>query len=370
MAGLLDNLATGLGAVYGFNQGISDVQDVGTQALQRAEQAATQVGQQTQFKPFTVTSGIGGVSTTPTGGITTTLTPEQQALQQQLQGFGTQAFGMLGSPEQRAAEQASVVGMLTGAGGGLQQREADIMQRLQAAVSPEQERQRMALEERLFGQGRLGVATNQYGGTPEQLALEKAIAEQQAGLGVSAMEQARAEQQLQSSQTLAGLQETRARLGLLGQTGLEALQQSYMPQQQLLATLAPAIDISNIASAGQRQGAQLGTSLLEAGLASQLGAETAAANLRQQQIQAITNLLGGQRANTETGVTEQTGLLQGLLDRFTGGAASAVTGGYTGPAVNSGTSAALNAYTQSYMATGMSQKDATEQAMRDLGFSV
>jgi hypothetical protein len=91
-----------------------------------------------------------------------------------------------------------------------------------------------------------------------------------------------------------------------------------MPQQQLLQTLAPAIDISNIAGAMQRQGAQLGTSLLEAGFASQLGAETAASNLRQQQIQAITNLLGGQRANTETGVTEQTGLLQSIIDRFRG----------------------------------------------------
>ena len=98
-----------------------------------------------------------------------------------------------------------------------------------------------------------------------------------------------------------------------------------MPQQQLLNTLAPAIDISNIASAGQRQGAQLGTSLLEAGLGTQMGAETAAANLRQQQIQAITNLLGGQRANTKTGVTEQTGLLQGLVDKFlNGGTDSAV----------------------------------------------
>ena len=325
MAGLLDNLATGLGAVYGFNKGISDVQDVGSRALQRAETAATDVAGQTQFKPFTVTSGIGGVSTTPTGGLTTTLTPEQQALQQQLQGFGTQAFGMLGSPEERAQEQANVVGMLTGAGGGLQQREADIMQRLQAAVSPEQERARMALEERLLGQGRLGVATNQYGGTPEQLALEKAIAEQQAGLGVSAMEQARAEQQQQASQTLAGLQETRQRLGLFGDLGLQSLGASYLPQQQLLNTLAPAIDISNIASAGQRQGAQLGTSLLEAGLSSQLGAETAAANLRQQQIQAIANLLGGQRANSVTGQTEQTGLLQGLVDKFlNGGTDSAV----------------------------------------------
>jgi hypothetical protein len=57
-------------------------------------------------------------------------------------------------------------------------------------------------------------------------------------------------------------------------------------------------------------------------------------------------------------------------DLLTGGLSNAATGGYTGPAVDAGTSAALNAYTQSYMATGMSQKDATEQAMRDLGFSV
>ena len=334
MAGLFDNLATGLGAVYGFDKGISDVQDVGARALQRAETAATDVQGQTQFKPFTVTSGIGGVTTTPTGGITTSLTPEQQALQQQLQRFGTGAFGMLGSADERAAEQANVISMLTGAGGGMQQREADIMQRLQASVAPEQERQRMALEERLLGQGRLGVATNQYGGTPEQLALEKAIAEQQAGFGVSAIEQARAEQQQQASQTLAGLQESRQRLGLLGETGLAALQQSYMPQQQLLQTLAPAIDISNIASAGQRQGAQLGTSLLEAGLGTQMGAETAAANLRQQQIQAITNLLGGQQANSVTGQQGTTGLLQGIIDRFTGGGATpaaAATGGYVAP---------------------------------------
>ena len=324
MAGFFDNLATGLGAVYGFDKGISDVQDVGSRALQRAETAATDVAGQTQFKPFTVTSGIGGVTTTPTGGLTTTLSPEQQALQQQLQGFGTQAFGMLGSPEQRAQEQASVLGMISG-GMSPQQREAEIMQRLQAAVSPEQERARMALEERLLGQGRLGVATNQYGGTPEQLALEKAIAEQQASLGVSAMEQARAEQQQQASQTLAGLQETRARLGLFGDLGLQSLGASYLPQQQLLNTLSPAVDLSNIAGAMQRQGAQLGTSLLEAGLGTQLGAETAAANLRQQQIQAITNLLGGQRANSVTGQTEQTGLLQGLVDKFlNGGTDSAV----------------------------------------------
>jgi len=324
MAGLLDfltgdtaaRLASGAGALYGAEQGIQSARDLGAQAMQRAETAATDVVGQTQFKPFTVTSGIGGVSTTPEGGLTTTLSPEQQALQQQLQSFGTGAFGMLGSPEERAAEQANVLGLISGSMSP-QQREAEIMQRLQAAVSPEQERARLGLEERLASQGRLGVRTSMFGGTPEQLALEKAIAEQQAGLGVSAMEQARAEQQLQSSQTLAGLQETRARLGLLGNVGLSALQQSYMPQQQLLNTLEPAIDLSNIATTGQARGAQFGSSLLQSGLSAQQGAERTAANLEQQRIQGITNLLAGQIG--AQGQVTQTGLLQGILQNILGG---------------------------------------------------
>jgi hypothetical protein len=343
MAGLLDfltgdnaaRLAAGAGALYGAEQGIQSARDLGAQAMTRAETAATDVVGQTQFKPFTVTSGVGGVSTTPEGGLTTTLSPEQQALQQQLQQFGSGAFGMLGSADERAAEQANIIGMLTQGGQG--GREAEIMQRLQAAVAPEQERQRMALEERLFSQGRLGVATNQYGGTPEQLALEKAIAEQQAGFGVSAIEQARADQQLQSSQTLAGLQETRARLGMLGETGLAALQQSYMPQQALLNTLSPAINLSNIASTGQARGAQFGTSLLQSGLTAQQEAERTASNLEQQRIQGITNLLAGQ-IGAEGQVT-QTGLLQGILQNILG------NGGNTAPLNDAAnTQAALDFY--------------------------
>ena len=306
--GLFDFLQ-GAGSIYGTNEGIQAQRELGTQAMQRAETAATDIAQQTQFKPFTLTSAIGGATTTPEGGLGFMLSPEQQALQQQLTGLGTSSLSFVGDPASREAEQNAIISMLTQGGGGA--REAEIMQRLQAAVSPEQERQRMALEERLLGQGRLGVTTSQYGGTPEQLALEKAIAEQQAGLGVSAMEQARAEQQQQASQTLAGLQETRARLGLLGDLGLQSLGASYLPQEQLLRTLQPAIDVANLTNLGQRQGAQLGSSLLQSGLTGQLGAETAATNLEQQRIQAITNLLAGQLGSD--GQVTQTGLLQGIL---------------------------------------------------------
>ena len=157
-----------------------------------------------------------------------------------------------------------------------------------------------------------------FGGTPEALALEKAIAEQNAGFGVSAMEQARAEQGQESNQRLAALQEFRNRTQLAGQTGLSALQSSYQPLEALLGTLSPALQAADIAGAGQRQGAQLGASMLQSGQETQLGAEIAAANLQQQQIQAIANLLGGQQANTQTGQTAQTGLLESLFNRFTG----------------------------------------------------
>ncbi len=331
MAGLLDfltgdnaaRLAAGAGALYGAEQGIQSARDLGTEAMQRAETAATDVQGQTQFKPFTVTSGIGGVTTSPTGGITTSLTPEQQALQNQLQQFGSGAFGMLGSPEARAQEQASIIGMLTQDPNQRASREQEMYNRLRAVQQPEEARKQLELEERLFGQGRLGVNTAMYGGTPEQLAQAKAVEEAKAAASLGAIEQAGLEQYRQSEQTLAGLGETRQRLGMLGDLGLGSLEASYLPQEQLLRILQPSIDISNIASAGQRQGAQLGTSLLEAGLAAQLGGETAATNLEQSRIQAITNLLAGQ-IGAEGQVT-QTGLLQGILQNILGG------GGNTAP---------------------------------------
>ena len=306
--GLFDFLQ-GAGSIYGTNKGIQSARDIGTQSMQRAEKAATDIATQTQFKPFTVTSSIGGATTTPEGGLGLTLSPEQQAIQKQLQDVSAQSIGILASPEEREREQTNVINMLLGAQSP-QQREQEIMQRLQATVSPEQERARLGLEQRLFNQGRLGVQTSMFGGTPEQLALEKAIAEQQAGLGVSAMEQAREEQRLQSAQTLAGLEETRARLGLAGQFGLESLGASYLPTEQLSNLLRPALGIQDIASAGTRQGAQLGASMLQSGLSAQAAAQETASGLEQARLQSLANILLGNQQQ------QQTGLLEGLYNKY------------------------------------------------------
>jgi hypothetical protein len=78
-------------------------------------------------------------------------------------------------------------------------READIYDRIRATQMPEEQRQRLALEERLANQGRLGVQTAMYGGTPEQLALSQAQEEAQNKASLAAIQQAQAEQAQQGA---------------------------------------------------------------------------------------------------------------------------------------------------------------------------
>lgn len=59
--------------------------------------------------------------------------------------------------------------------------EEEIFNMLEGMQEPGRERARLDLENRLFSQGRTGVRTDAYGGTPEQLAMEKAIQESRSG---------------------------------------------------------------------------------------------------------------------------------------------------------------------------------------------
>jgi len=255
-----------------------------------------EVQRQAQFKPFTVTSPTGATAAFTPEGMTAQVSPEEMGLMRSVGGFGKEAFDFLSDPEARAAVESSLIGMLTPQAGEMAAREADIFSRLEAMQAPERERARLQLEERLAGQGRLGVQTSMFGGTPEQLALNKAIEEQRARSAVSAMEQARAEQALRSQQTLAGLGETRQRMGLLGQLGLQAIPTAYTPQQELLRTLTPQLEAARLATSLQATGLGLGAGLGESAIESQLGFEALRNALRQQQYQGLFDLLRGERA--------------------------------------------------------------------------
>lgn len=269
-----------------------------------------EIERQGQFKPFTVTGtnvyGQPSAATVSETGTELALSPEEAALQKSLTGFGQYAFDLLGDPAQREAEQTALIGMLTQDPAARATRESDIFGRLEAAQAPERERARLQLEERLFGQGRGGVRTSMFGGTPEQLALNKAIEEQRAASAVSAMEQARLEQALGSEQTLAGLQEYRNRMGLLGEVGLGAIPTAYTPQTELLRMLTPQLEASRLASQLQATRLGLGAGIAESAIESQLGFEALRNALRQQQYQGLFDLLAAERSGQSSGTTTTT----------------------------------------------------------------
>ena len=317
----LGGLLGGIGQYALGQSGQQDVAEAQKQAMQALTGQTTfpqmeggllgQALAQTQFKPFTVTSGTGGTAQVgPTGGLTLGLSAQEQAAQQGLLGMIPTLLGQVGRQD-----DDGLINMLTQSPEQRQAREQQIFSRLQAAQLPEQERARLGLEERLASQGRLGVRTSMFGGTPEQLALEKAIQEQQAQTSVSAMEQARAEQALQSQQTLAGLQQMLGEQQLLTQTIPSFLQAAYVPQAGLLSALAPSTDLSRVLASLQAGGAQLYSGLGQTAIESQLGFETLRNALRQQQYQGLFDLLKGKQQQSGTIKLGDTGV---ELDPTTG----------------------------------------------------
>jgi hypothetical protein len=300
------DILAGIGGAAATEKGISDIRDTQTGLMKGLTGSSTLAGafpqglissvkEGMQFKPFTVTSGTGATAAADTsGGLNLNLAPQEQALQQQLLGLTGNLAGGIGY-----GRQQTLMDLLTGSPQDQQTREADIFARLNAMQAPEQERARLGLEQRLFNQGRLGVQTSMFGGTPEALALEKAIAEQQAGTAVDAMSQARAEQAQLSGQRLAALETQLREQGLMAQSIPEFLKAAYTPQAGLLGALTPSVDLSRIQSALQAGGTEAVSNLGIQGLTTQTNLESLINAQRQQQLQGLFDLLAaGQQQKT------------------------------------------------------------------------
>lgn len=207
--------------------------------------AATAIGQEAaagaEFQPFGVTSNLGGVQTDAQGGFNVNMSPEQQALQQQLATGASSLFGQSLAPTA--------------------QREQSVYDRIRAVQSPEEERARLQLENRMAAQGRQGVRTAAYGGTPEQLAMAKAQAEAQNSAALMALQQAQSEQMQQAN------------------IGTQYMQNQYMPQAQLLNMLGAGTQVAGLADIGRRQASGLLADASMSGLSTQLAAGLGQANL-------------------------------------------------------------------------------------------
>jgi len=294
------------------------------------------------FQPFTVTGGGGTITAGPSGTtykLGTTGAGLQSALESAaLSRFGTanvpatatqmgtiggnlltagqqqlgmEPFGLAG--QQQAAKQAFGLGQqfMGQAGMPMGAREQEVYDRIRATQLGEEERQRLALEERLASQGRLGVRTAMFGGTPEQLALAKAQESAQNQAALMAMQQAGQEQQqqaalgaqfaglgsglasqrqaLEAAQQARALQALQSGMGLatggLGleqaqqQIGLGALQGAYIPQAAMLSAFSPALNVASMEDVARRQQGEFGLEAQMADVAGTVGQRTALANL-------------------------------------------------------------------------------------------
>ncbi len=314
------------GQLIGAGMSIDELNKI-TDIAQKSAAEQARIGREAQaasaFRPFTVSTGFGGVQATPEGGFTTSLSPAQAAQQQQLQALTGGLLGSMdeGMPDVSGIQQqalGAVGGFLTGTMAPMAQREADVYERIRAVQRPGEERERLALQDQLLSQGRLGLRTAQFGGSPEQFALAQAQEEAKNRAALSALGQAQAEQQQQLglAQGLFGLGSGAAALpaslqgAQLGNIG-SALGLQYLPEQQLLGALNPAVNLANIAGTGQRQGAGYMTQAGISGLEDILQAET----VRSQNLRDLYSTLLGAQASQQQAAGQQatnTGLFSSI----------------------------------------------------------
>ena len=261
----LSGLLSGAGQIgsallpYTMSEGeIENLRQLGTTSQQQAQQIASQAAEASAFQPYSVRFGT---STTQVGpeGITSELDPALANIQ----------GGLIGQAQQAMGQPATTA--------------EDLYSQLRGLQTPEEQRQRLALENRLAAQGRLGVQTSAYGGTPEQLAFEQAIQEAQNQAALQA--------------TMSAPQLEQQRIGNI--TGL--LGASFIPQQQSLSALQPSLDMARIQQAarqGQTEALYRGGI---AGLEAQAAAGTAAANVEAARTQALANSLSGLFAQPDGG---------------------------------------------------------------------
>jgi len=266
------------GEYYMGKQGADAARGAGEAGLARGSAIGQAAQEASGFKPYTVTSSLATGTTTPEGGLNINLSPEEQARQE--------------------ARLAQAEGLFGRVGVDPSQRQGELLEQIRLAQRPEEERERMRMQEGLFSRGRAGLSQSQFGGgSPEQLAFETAQAEARNKASLQAYDLANREQQ--------------QALNMAGQlTGY-----GYNPQQQALSLFAGGNLPAQLAAQGRTSGAQLGATGSLAGLEGFMQGEQLANYLEQIQMRGMMDAGVGSR-NEEGVVTG--GFLRDVLGGLTG----------------------------------------------------
>lgn len=132
------------GADQAMHSNITRLQDLAGSTLGLGRDIGQEAAGMAKFQPFTVTSTLGGATVDPSGSVDVTTTEEERALSAGLLGGAGDAFN-------RAMADPAIA-------------QQELYNQMRAIQQPEEQRQRLALEERMLAQGRMGLGSAAYGG--------------------------------------------------------------------------------------------------------------------------------------------------------------------------------------------------------------
>ncbi len=270
----------GIADALGRQDELSNTVQTGIQDLINAAQTDT------RFTPFGVTSGTGNVRFDPNTGLTFNPSSAYGGAIDYSRGLATDAFGRArGALGDLNLDRTS--------------REQGIYDRLRELQLPEEQRAQGALDRKLVAQGRQGLTTNEFGGSPEQLALSKAIQEGRNQAAVQSMEISD-DQMNQELDRVSGL----GKLGLLGYGG------AFGPEAQLLNQFQTSNQLANILANNQANLGQIQADLGLGGLEALVGSEKISSEFISDLYGGVAGLLGGVSSSG------QGGLLSSILGLF------------------------------------------------------
>lgn len=233
--GLLGGLLGLAGQYYLGTSGAADARSAGQAALAAGEQIGKSALERTTFQPYTVTSSLADVGTTPTGGVGVTLSPEELARQKARFGEAEALFTRAAADPTEATQA--------------------LYEQIRAVQRPEERRELQGLQQSLFTRGRGGITTGEYGTTAEEFAYNKARAEAQDRAALLAREAIQKER----------VQDLASAIDLMGA--------GYRPQQEAIDLFGASSVPSQIAGAGRRTGAELASQAERSGLEGMLKGE-------------------------------------------------------------------------------------------------
>ena len=249
MAGLF-SLLGGLGSIAGGLDIADDIRASGAAAAGQMGDLAGQLQEDTAFKGYGVTTGL-GTSTVGADGSTDF-------------GVGQDQGMMDASGNYMNASQAAMQNAM----GDNSAREQEIYNKAMAMQNPMLDAQQASQQAREFAQGRGGIRGSQFGGTAEDAAMARARAQASNQASFQAMGQSQQEMMNQAQMA-----------NMFGGMGQNAFGSSFMPMQQQANMMQVGQNNANMAQTGQITGANLGAQLGLGGIQSQVNADMAAANM-------------------------------------------------------------------------------------------